>query len=339
MDIEYLLVLQNLRESTHDFFSPFLMWISDYMIGFWPIAIVCMIYWVWDRKAGRTIFFGFGLGNLINGALKMSFQVARPWLRDARVLPYGNSKVTATGFSFPSGHATYATSLTGGVAVWLGKLRKEAKLSGNRTRSRLHTILFIILIAAVLILMFSRNYLGVHTPQDVLIGFISTLVMMLLAKWVEDWTEKDPKRDIPVMIAGLIVCGAALLFYSTIHIEPVFNEEGVMIVNPVKIVADAYQGIGFVSAYVICRYFSKRHFITKQSRKERFILGVFALIPLYLWCRYFFPVIAPVNRKLAYFLLHGGIVVYTMIIAPWIMSKIHLSKTADETGESSTKKA
>ena len=57
-----------------------------------------------------------------------------------------------------------------------------------------HSVVAGLLFVLVFLTMFSRNYLGVHTPQDVLVGFISTAVMMYLTGWLELWSEKKKKR-------------------------------------------------------------------------------------------------------------------------------------------------
>lgn len=57
-----------------------------------------------------------------------------------------------------------------------------------------HSVVAGLLFVLVFLTMFSRNYLGVHTPQDVLVGFISTAVMMYLTGWLELWSEKTKKR-------------------------------------------------------------------------------------------------------------------------------------------------
>ena len=43
-----------------------------------------------------------------------------------------------------------------------------------------HSVVAGLLFVLVFLTMFSRNYLGVHTPQDVLVGFISTAVIQQL---------------------------------------------------------------------------------------------------------------------------------------------------------------
>ena len=312
MDINYLLFLQHLREITNNVFSPFLIWMSDFATGFWPVAMICMIFWAFDRKAGRRIMAGFGLGVLANGVLKLTFRITRPWLRDARVVPYGDAITHATGYSFPSGHSTFATSLFGGTGLWLRK----------KGRKVLAGVLFL----AMVLTFFSRNYLGVHTPQDVFVGFASTALMMFAASKIEDWTDADPKRDIYVMIAGLALCAVLFVYYTNIHITPVYDAAGNLAVDPVKMVADAFEGIGFISAFCVCRFFERRHFHfdTEKSWKDRFVIGVFALVPLYVWCVPVYEKIKDINRFAGKFGMHAGIAIYALIIVPFVMSKIHI---------------
>lgn len=49
--------------------------------------------------------------------LKVTVCAYRPWVRDARIVPHGNSIITATGYSFPSGHTMNAATVFGGGAV------------------------------------------------------------------------------------------------------------------------------------------------------------------------------------------------------------------------------
>lgn len=319
MDIEYLLFLQKFRESTHNFFSPFLGWVSDFAISFWPIAIICMIYWVFDRKAGKRILFGLGLGFLANGFIKLFFRVPRPWVRDARVQPYGDNKITTTGFSFPSGHSTWAAATFGGTSWWM------------RKKSKIVSILFLCM---MFLTMFSRNYLGVHTPQDVIVGMSVTLIVLCLAHKIEDWTDKDIKRDIIVMVVGLLICVVAVCYYQTINVKTVYDAAGNVIVDPIKMKADSFEGIGFISAFVVCRYFERRYFDfdSKLAIKDRFIIGVFALIPLCLW-KDNVMTIFEAHRSIGRFTTQAGIVVYTLIVVPFIMKKIKLPRWMKEENE------
>ena len=53
MDIEYLLYLQQFRETVGSILTPLMNAVTKLSAGFLPIAMMCMIYWAFDRKAGR----------------------------------------------------------------------------------------------------------------------------------------------------------------------------------------------------------------------------------------------------------------------------------------------
>ena len=91
---------------------------------------------------------------MAHGLLKVTACVYRPWIRDPRIIPDVDAQAAATGYSFPSGHSMNAAALYGGAAI-----RKELSKA-----LRITMVIIMVLIA------FSRNFLGVHTPQDVLIG-------------------------------------------------------------------------------------------------------------------------------------------------------------------------
>lgn len=311
MDINYLLLLQEFRNGVGSFLAPFLMWVSDFAIGFWPLAIMCMFYWSINRDAGKRFLLGFNLGILINGFLKLTFCVYRPWVRDARIEPYGDSKLTATGYSFPSGHSTWAASVFGNIGYWLDKNKQK--------------LLCVICWIFMLLVMFSRNYLGVHTPQDVIVGFVSTALMCYLAKRIEDWCDKDFSRDKIVLFGGILF-GLILIAYYKLKPYPLlYLEDGSLLVDPKKMVGDSFQGIGLIFGYAIGHYFERRIFDFEKEIewKDRFIIGVFLLIPLYIW-------MAPVasylrvilSNPLAQFIQFFGFQIYTFIVVPYIFKLV-----------------
>lgn len=310
MDIEYLLLLQHFREGPGAFLAPFMNGVSKLAVGFVPVAMACVLYWALDRKAGRRILAGFGLGLLANGFLKLVCCVYRPWIRDARVEPYGDSKVAATGYSFPSGHSTMATALFGGTGLWANR-----KKGGWRWFS-------FVLFALVLLTLFSRNYLGVHTPQDVVVGFASTALMMYISCRIEDWTDADPSRDTIVAAGGILLCIALALFYTFKSYPLTYLADGSLLVDPVKMRGDSFEGIGFVSSFVVCRWFERRgpDFEKELAPKPRFLLSLIALIPLFLWLNVCCPwLMVTLGRSVGRFLHHVVLVFYTFILVPWSM--------------------
>ena len=56
-------------------------------------------------------------------------------------------------------------------------------------------ILAILCVVFALLNPFSRNYLGVHTPQDVCVGFLLSLVCLYAAWKAGDYFAKYPQRE------------------------------------------------------------------------------------------------------------------------------------------------
>ena len=311
MDIEYLLLLQNFRNGVGGFLAPFTMWLSNFTIGFIPTAIMCMLYWSVDRKGGRKILLANSIDYLVNGFLKLTLCIYRPWIRDARIEPYGTSKTTATGYSFPSGHATVAGGTFGAVGVWLYKRGKK--------------LMAIISFVFVLLVMFSRNYLGVHTPQDVFVGAASSFVVLFAASKIEDWTDKDPNRDKIVAVVGLLLCAALVAYYELKSYPLAYQADGSLLVDPAKMKIDSYSGLGFFAAFVVCRYFERRgfNFEAAMSWKDRFIVGTVALIPLYIWMSNISPLIIHINGAFGLFTEYAVLAVYVLIAVPNVMRCVH----------------
>ena len=122
---------------------------------------------------------GWSGNRLLNGVLKVTACAYRPWIRDARIIPYGNSMTTATGYSFPSGHTMNAATVYGGATV----------------RKDMPKTLRIVLGAVVALTAFSRIYLGVHTPQDILVGALAGMLVMWLTVKLMKWAGSNPDKD------------------------------------------------------------------------------------------------------------------------------------------------
>ena len=78
MDIEYLLYLQQFRETVGSILTPLMNAVTKLSAGFLPIAMMCMIYWAFDRKAGRKILAGLGGGLFYQRIFKAYFLCLSP---------------------------------------------------------------------------------------------------------------------------------------------------------------------------------------------------------------------------------------------------------------------
>ena len=112
MDIQYLLWLQEIRIATGGVFDELFNALSKVAVDLMPF-LPFIIFWCVDRKWGYRFILTLGIGDLLNGIIKLTACAYRPWIRSDLIEPAGDSKVAATGYSFPSGHTTEATAVYG----------------------------------------------------------------------------------------------------------------------------------------------------------------------------------------------------------------------------------
>ena len=180
MDFEYLLFLQNLRAEAPNFINSLLLFISEFAAGSLPVVIIVVFYWCIDKRTGQRMGLCFAGATMVTQLIKNIACVYRPWKQDARLQIAPEAVATATGYSFPSGHATLAASFYGNLAAYLKKYSKWWILP---------------CVLLTLLTAFARNWLGAHTPQDVLVGMMIALVVLLLSKYLLNWADGGKNRD------------------------------------------------------------------------------------------------------------------------------------------------
>ena len=186
--IEYLLWLQNIRESLNGFFDPFFLAITnfgEYLISF---AFLSLVYWSINKKAGEFLILTHAFSVLCNIFAKMLACINRPWILSNKIKPVPDAIPEASGYSFPSGHTSKAMAIWGGLAAWLWDNKKV----------RYSMIILILLIA------FSRNYLGVHTPQDVIFSLVMGIIIVYLAYIIFKKMEEDDSVATKIFVSGVI---------------------------------------------------------------------------------------------------------------------------------------
>lgn len=127
------------------------------------IAIICWLFWCSNKKLAYTLGFSYFLSGLLVQGLKITFRIPRPWVLDPDFKAVESAIPGATGYSFPSGHTQSATSLFGTLGFYFKKNAAKAVC-----------FLLIVLVG------FSRMYLGCHTPKDVLVSFVLSILCSLL---------------------------------------------------------------------------------------------------------------------------------------------------------------
>lgn len=225
------------------------------------LVIALIVFWCVDKYHGYYML-GVGLlGNLLNQFMKITCRIPRPWVRDPDFTVVEAAKAEAGGYSFPSGHTQTAVGTFGAVALtqkrkWLGAI--------------------CIVLAALT--AFSRMYLGVHTPTDVLIGAAMALALVFGLKPL---MLGKRKQCIPIAFGIMLALSAGFLAYLEVYPFPVDLDAD----NYASAVKNAYTFLGCFAGVLVVYAVdeSKLHFTPKavwwaQILKAVLGLGVVLLV-------------------------------------------------------------
>ena len=205
-------ILKNLRGISNTFFDNLLQIITFLGEQYVLIGIIAIIYFLYDKEIGRKVAFALFTSLLINNSLKGIVKYPRPFAYDPSLEAVRVE--TATGFSFPSGHTQLATTLYSSIALH-GNLHEKTKLSKK--------LIWFIAILIFSLVGFSRIYLAVHYPKDVIFGIILGLASVFISSYLFKLFKNTLKNEMLVYIAILFIFLPFItIFYDTnfIYIEP-----------------------------------------------------------------------------------------------------------------------
>ena len=308
LDLQYLLFLQ--KNVRNEILTPFMMEISNIAISFWFLAVFFFIYWCINKKAGLFILASYSISSLVNAIVKLSFCIYRPWIRSSEIIPAGNAIKTAGGYSFPSGHTQVVTSylISSAVLTWA----KRKWLS----------ILFLL---AIFLVAFSRNYLGVHTPQDVVVGFIMGSLSVYWAYLFVNRTNQDKKNDIKLLINAIIIGIAAIIYFTYKNYPMTLDVKGNLIVDPQKMMRDGFLGIGVWLGFNL-GWFIEKHYVdfsTECSILTKIIRAIFGVVTVYLIFymlgSYYYKILPNFYARMCQW---ASMMLYTLAIYPMIFNFI-----------------
>ena len=164
------------------------------------LVLALIIFWCVDKRKGYYIMSVGFVGTITSQFMKLACRIPRPWVLDENFTVVGDAKEAATGYSFPSGHSQSAVGTLGGIAA--------------TSKQKWLNILCIVL--AVLV-PFSRMYLGVHTPADVLVGSALSLVLIFALKPV---IFKCGEKGMWILIGAMLALAVAFLIYVECCLDP-----------------------------------------------------------------------------------------------------------------------
>ncbi len=273
-DLQYLLFLQNLRGATGGIFNEFFNALSKFAVDiliFLPYVVFWCVSTTWGYRFIATIWGG----EVVNGVIKLSVCAYRPWIRSDLIEPAGDSKVAATGYSFPSGHTMCATTMYGTTFIW------------QKNRQRWIAVLCAVLIALT---GFSRNFLGVHTPQDVLVSFTESCVLIFVIGLVQKRLDgNDKMKDILSVVGVVAIIG--VLCYIIFKPYPMDYVDGVLLVDPQKMMNDCFKGCGGFLGFLIGSYIDRHyiHYEIPKGHENLPILSGVGFAVMFAWKEWFAP--------------------------------------------------
>ena len=207
--MSFLWFLSDLRSPARDFLFQKITTLGQEIF---VMAVICWLYWCVEKKLAYILGFSYFTSGLLVQALKISFRVPRPWDLDPSFKAVESAIPAATGYSFPSGHTQSITALMGTLALG--------------ARKKWQAVLCVLIIFLV---GFSRMYLGVHTPLDVSVGFLLSVISVLFCWYL--FNKKQFIWDRPVTlsvilgIASILVCVYSLILYSSDVIDISYSRD------------------------------------------------------------------------------------------------------------------
>ena len=181
--MEFLRALEAVRTPAASAFMAAVTYMGDEIM---LMVFAVTVFWCVSKRQGYYIFaVGLG-GTAINQWLKLLCRIPRPWVLDPSFTIVESARAAATGYSFPSGHTQNIVGSLGCIAM------------ANRQKwLRALCAVFILLVP------FSRMYLGVHTPLDVGVSFALAIVL-ILALWRFFRDDEQFRRTARAVLLGLL---------------------------------------------------------------------------------------------------------------------------------------
>ena len=200
------------------------------------LALGLFLIWCYNKRDGYLVLLVSFTGIILNQFLKMWFRVPRPWVKDPNFTIVESAREGASGYSFPSGHTQNSVGMLGSLGVTTKYLWVK-----------------ILCIAGVILVPLSRMYLGVHTPQDVLVSMAIAFVLIAAFYFLLRLNDKYP-YVIYIVMGSILLCviGFMIFLYAYPFPKDVFFEENVG--NYESALKNAYTMLGCTLGMMLFRF-------------------------------------------------------------------------------------
>jgi membrane-associated phospholipid phosphatase len=302
--------------------EPFFRFISTLGLEEFYLAVLPMIYWSINKKAGRAVAYIFLLGNVFNNMLKHGLREPRPFWLDPTL-----ERFTDYGYGIPSGHTQFTTTIYLFIATWVKR-----------------RWVWFLAILMVILMPLSRIYLGSHFVQDVVAGFLLGLLVLIgYLVWQRRYMAKFEKRIMGQRLLTAVAIPVALtavyLIIRLIIGEPNTNVAWASYIPVAEL--DSLEGMVTAVATVLGAGIglvlerSRIRFLVDGpiwQRAVRYLLGIVVAGAIWAGLGQLFPDdplwLALPLRLLRYALLTLWVTYY----APWLFVKIKLAQAKPDPG-------
>lgn len=281
-----------------------------------------LVYWSIDAALGIRIGFILLAGASLAEFVKMALHGPRPYWVSTNV----RAMASDPRFGVPSGHAEIGAGVWGMIAATYRKAW--------------------VWVAAVLLVLFiglSRLYLGVHFPQDVLVGWM--LGFLTLWAFVKFWEPVEARvkkmsfwNQIGLGFAvslAMVLLGTLIIFLSRNFVLPAewianATRDGIEAPNPFSmdgLITSAATLFGLCSGLA---WMAPRGGFNASGplwkRAARFVVGLIGVLVLYAGLKVIFPSGDTFVPYIFRFIRYTFVGFWTSGGAPWTFAKLNLTE-------------
>jgi len=288
--LDFIAALQQIHPALHLFFGAFTFLGQPQFY----VLILPLLLWCVDVRLGARVGIFLLLSSQLNIVLKDLFHQPRPSDFDPSL-----QLAWFEGYGLPSGHAQFVVVFWGAIAAWARR-----------------PWLWVLVVLLAALVGFSRVYLGVHFPQDIVAGWAIGGLSLALYLAVQGGLERR-LAELGLHWQILLAGGVPLVLFVTSPSKSVATAMGTL----------AGAGVGFALSR---RYVPFSPAGPMWQRFLRFVVGAAVVVPLYVALE-----VVPLAEgpwpslafRFSYFVLLGA---WGTLGAPWLFRVLRLAGAPEE---------
>lgn len=286
-----LLFIEDLQQCQSSFLIVFFQFFTSLGSKVFYLIFFPFLLWCVNFKLGIRIGILFLVSVYLNSLFKLLFQQPRPF-----DLSPGLKLFDAEGFGFPSGHAQSS------ILVWLS----IAYYYNKKTIWFLSALL-------IFLISFSRIYLGVHFPHDVIGGWLlGGLIFLIYHYKIKSRFREFKKVNINLQKKLIYISFLPIILF----IFPTTSD----VISVIAVLTGVGWGLAVNKSLI---HFQGNHGSLKQ-KIGRFLIGVFGVIIFYYGLKALFPKPESFTYHIFYFIRYAILGLWIGAGAPWVFLRLRL---------------